>query len=203
MKKQLLCIALSFVLLFSAIILRIANNYSAAFDEFAETIVKANLKIDINRILTHNINSRNIQFNEITVVNYSSDGRILSISINSALLNTILLEFEEAILNELKSSSITIGMPLGNLFGLKMLSGKGPPISVDIQPIISTAQEPKSELLSSGINQSLHRITAVFETEVNCIAPFHKINCKITTTLILSEILIVGEIPEIIVSPVC
>ncbi len=202
MKKRLLCIAVSLALIIAAIILPLANNYSEAFDEFTETIVKANLKIDINRILTQNINSRNIQFNEITKVSSTSEGQISSITINSALLNTILLEIEEDILNQLKDLTLNAQIPLGNLFGLKILSGKGPLIGIDILPLASTAQEPKSELLSSGINQSLHRVTTVFDTEVRCVAPFHKTKCKITTTLILSEILIVGEIPQIIVSPI-
>ncbi len=202
MKKRLLSVMLSVIFLLSAIILPIGFNYTTAFDEFAENYVKSNLKININRIITEKINSSNIQFNEITVVNRSSDGRILSISINSIALNTILYEIEAEIINRLKSNTINAEMPLGNIFGLKMLSGKGPLIGVSVLPIISSSHEPKSELITSGINQTLHRISAKIETNVVCIAPFHETRCNISTSIILSEILIVGEIPEIIISPV-
>lgn len=202
MKKRLLCIALSLMLLISAITLRITLNYSEAFDQFSETVVKSNIKIRINQIISENINSRNIQFNEISIVNRASDGRIISISINSALINTILLKIEEEILKEFENCSMSVGMPIGNLFGIKFLSGVGPKINVKVLPVLVTAYEPKSELISSGINQSLHRITTVFEAEARCVAPFYNTNCHVKTTVILSEILIVGEIPEIIVSPV-
>lgn len=189
-------------MLLTATILRIASNYSKAFDEYSETVVKSYLKIRINRIISENINSLNMQFNEITSFNRDKNGRIISISINSILLNSAILQIEEEILKDLTRSSLTIGMPLGNLFGIKFLSGKGPTLNVSIYPIMSTAQEPKSELISGGINQSLHRITTVFETEVSCLAPFYKTKCNISTTIVISETLIVGEIPEIIISPV-
>lgn len=202
MKKRLICISVSILLLFSAMTMRIAINYSNVFEEFAETFLKAEIKTNINRIINENFRSRNMQFNEITDIVRSSNGRIISISINSIKLNSILLEIEEKIINELKASSIEMGLPLGNLFGLTMLSGKGPLINVDVIPIISTALQPKSELLSSGINQTLHRVSTVIKTEINCVAPFNKTKCTIETTIILSETLIVGEIPEIIVSPI-
>ena len=202
MKKRLLCIVLSMILLLSALIFRIAVNYSTAFDEFAENSVKSHVKITINKIISQNINSGNIQIDEITNVNRTSNGRIISISINSLKLNTLLLKIEESILIELNKASFELGMPLGNLTGIRALSGKGPEINVDILPTISISQQPNSELLSSGINQTLHRITTSIETEIKCIAPFYRTKCKICTTIILSEILIVGEIPEIILSPI-
>ena len=202
MKKRLLCIVLSMILLLSALIFRIAVNYSTAFDEFAENSVKSHVKITINKIISQNINSGNIQIDEITNVNRTSNGRIISISINSLKLNTLLLKIEESILIELNKASFELGMPLGNLTGIRALSGKGPEINVDILPTISISQQPNSELLSSGINQTLHRVTTSIETEIKCIAPFYKTKCKISTTIIHSEILIVGEIPEIILSPI-
>ena len=202
MKKRLLCIALSLILLLSAIIIRISVNYSTAFDEFAENSIKASMKIEINRIIYQNINSSNIQIDEITNVNRAPNGRILSISINSAKLNTLMLRIEANILKELKISSIELGMPLGNLIGFKALSGKGPQISVEVLPTVSVIQQPKSELISGGINQTLHRITALIETEIKCIAPFYTTKCKISTTIIISETLIVGETPEIILTPI-
>ena len=190
------------ILLLSALIFRIAVNYSTAFDEFAENSVKSHVKITINKIISQNINSSNIQIDEITNVNRTSNGRIISISINSLKLNTLLLKIEESILIELNKASFELGMPLGNLTGIKALSGTGPKINVDILPTLSISQQPNSELLSSGINQTLHRVTTSIETEIKCIAPFYKTKCKISTTIILSEILIVGEIPEIILSPI-
>ncbi len=190
------------ILLLSALIFRIAVNYSTAFDEFAENSVKSHVKITINKIISQNINSSNIQIDEITNVNRTSNGRIISISINSLKLNTLLLKIEESILIELNKASFELGMPLGNLTGIRALSGKGPEINVDILPTISISQQPNSELLSSGINQTLHRVTTSIETEIKCIAPFYRTKCKISTTIILSEILIVGEIPEIILSPI-
>lgn len=202
MKKRLLCVVLSLIFLLSALIIRVAVNYSTAFDEFAENSVKSHVKLEINKIISQNINSGNIQIDEITNVNRTSDGRIISISINSLKLNTFLLMIEENILIGLNKTSVELGMPLGNLTGMRALSGKGPKITVDILPTISISQQPNSELLSSGINQTLHRVTSSIETEIKCIAPFYTTKCKIRTTLIISETLIVGEIPEIILSPI-
>lgn len=202
MKKRCLTVFVSFLLLLTVLILQIAKNYNKAFDSFAETSVKTHIKLKINEIITKKLDSSNMQIDEIIYINSNSEGRIISIIVNTPLINRILFEIEKEILNETDLSSLTLGIPIGNLLGFKLTSGKGPKLDVIINPISVTANKPKSELMSSGINQTLHRICVDFSSEIICLAPFYETKCTVSTTIILSEILIVGEIPDVIVSPV-
>ncbi len=201
MKRRILCFTLAIILVFSAFAIRLSTNFSKAFEEYVDYGVKSHLKLKINQIISEQLDSYNMQIDEIATVERTFEGRIISICVNSILINKMILKIEEELLKGASYSSLELGIPFGNLLGYKIIAGKGPVIEVNALPISVTSQSPKSELLTSGINQTLHRITVVFETEINCIAPFHQTKCNVSTTLILSELLIVGEVPEIFFSP--
>ena len=54
----------------------------------------------------------------------------------------------------------------------------------------------KSEFISQGINQTLHRLYLQIDCEISILTPFNTINESISNQLILAENIIVGEIPE-------
>jgi hypothetical protein len=57
-----------------------------------------------------------------------------------------------------------------------------------------------SKLISGGVNQTLHRITINYNFEINCLAPFSETVIAMNNTLILAETVIVGEVPNYILS---
>ena len=81
-----------------------------------------------------------------------------------------------------------------------MLSSKGPEINVSIKPISIVEYKIKSEFIGEGINQTLHRISIVFNTVITCLAPFHESSVTIETEMVLSETLIIGKVPNTILS---
>ena len=111
---------------------------------------------------------------------------ILLISFSSALvLNGI---------NNTKSEDITIS--LGSFTGISILSGRGIKVPIRISTIGTVKTNVRSEFLSKGINQTLHRLYLDIESEISILTPFNTISEHINNQLILAENIIVGEIPE-------
>ena len=54
----------------------------------------------------------------------------------------------------------------------------------------------KSEFVSQGINQTLHRLYLEIECEISILTPFNTISESISNQLILAENVIVGNIPD-------
>jgi len=69
-------------------------------------------------------------------------------------------------------------------------------VKITISTSGNVETELKSEFISQGINQTLHRIYLDIESEVSVLTPFNTINESIINQLILTENIIVGEIPE-------
>ena len=199
MKKRIKIILFSIVLVLVAITMHFLRNYPLACDVYAETGINGIIASEINKKISNKLNNNIDEYSQIATINTNSDGSISTITIKSSIINNIALGLSADIYNTISESNYQFGIPFGNVMGYELLSGKGPKINIKIKPISATKHEIKSELLSSGINQSLHRILVLFTTEIMCLAPFHKHKSFIETELILFETLIVGKVPEVII----
>ncbi len=191
-------IILSVIVTLLAITIQFARYYPIACNNYAEKGIKAEITKEINNTFADILDSESIDYNNIANINERTDGSISSINVDTAKLNAVALKFSNEIIDSIENAENSFGIPLGNALGSKMLSGKGAKINVNILPIGAPEYEIESKLLSSGINQTLHRISICFKTEIQCLAPFHESKCSINTTIVIAETLIVGEVPEVI-----
>ncbi len=201
MKKRILCAIIALLLLSLSFVLRIAQHYPNAADIYAQQGIKGTLTKEINKKLTDELTNFKLKYSEISDIIYANDGQITSIKINAAEMNIIANRLSEIIYNSIKTSTHEFGIPLGNALGSRLFSGKGPKLNTDIIPIGSVEYDIRSELSDAGINQTLHRIYIYFNAEINCLAPFYETKINIKTSIIIAETLIVGKVPEIILSP--
>ena len=157
--------------------------------------MKGNLICEPNSKVAHVINNSNEAFKEI---NYKNDGSIVSIEINSKAINKICNDISIEIYKKIKDSHHSYGMPFGNTLNITNAERKGFKIDAEIIPVGYVEYKINSTLTEAGINQTLHRISADFFVEAKCILPFNKTTIKISLPIILSETLIVGNIPEVL-----
>jgi sporulation protein YunB len=89
-----------------------------------------------------------------------------------------------------------ISIPLGNLTGLKLLSGKGPKIKVEVLPVRSVVAEVSSAFSESGINQSWHKIILNVKTNFGVMVLSRSISCNVSDSIVLADTVIVGNVPD-------
>jgi len=198
MRHKLITILISLILIISVLVVQFARHYPKACDNYAELGVKGKVAFEINKMLASNINENNLKYKEITTMNTKSDGSILSITVDTSKINKLALEFSSEIYETVNKLDNKFAIPLGNAMGSRLFSGRGPDIKIRIIPVSTSTFDIKSELLSSGINQTLHRISITFQTEIMCLAPYHEYKISFETKIVLGETLIVGKVPEII-----
>ena len=89
-----------------------------------------------------------------------------------------------------------LSIPIGSFSGLPVLSGVGPVVSVPTAPYGSVKCTFLSKFVSAGINQTVHKIYLNVETSISLVLPFNKLKVDDSTEVLISESLIIGEIPE-------
>ena len=89
-----------------------------------------------------------------------------------------------------------IEIALGSFTGFKLLAGKGPGVKIRISSIGNVETDLRSEFISQGINQTLHRVYLQVKCKVNILTPFDNIEREITNQVLLVENVIVGNIPN-------
>lgn len=138
------------------------------------------------------------RFSEDGLVHLEKDatGNVTAITTNVAAVNTLAAEVLQRAVSLTQENVITVGVPLGNLTGSTLLLNKGPNIEVNVIMLSSSMGGFRSELTGAGINQTRHQILLDLDMEITLLMPWRTIDTSVTTEVLVSETVIVGEVPE-------
>ncbi|WP_294752794.1 sporulation protein YunB [uncultured Ruminococcus sp.] len=138
-------------------------------------------------------------YSDYAAVLYNDKKQITSIETISYAVNKTQSELTLAINQKLKKiSGKNAEIPLGSLTKTFLLNGKGPKIHIKIAPVGCADVKLKSELLSAGINQTKHRITAVIKIKISSSTPLISFGTTSEFEFLIAESVIIGEVPDLV-----
>lgn len=124
-------------------------------------------------------------------------GNIQMINANIFKIDEITSDIALYIQKELDNTQNTkVKLPIGSFTGVKILSGMGPSVNIKIASTGKVNTDLRSEFVSQGINQTIHRIYLQIDCIVNILTPFKTIEEKISNQVLLAENVIMGQIPS-------
>ena len=136
------------------------------------------------------------KYDDLCTISKDVNGNISMISANVIPINEIISEITIRIQDELnKKENDYFKIKLGSFTGIKILSGRGPDVNVKMSTIGNLETELKSEFISSGINQTVHKIYLKVDCNVIILTPFTTKEEKITNQILLAEAVIIGTTP--------
>lgn len=162
----------------------------------AQEGIKVSAKI-LSECISDVILSQNTKINDVIKVVYGDDDEIISIETNAGVVNEIQLEILQKVnflLSDTNSNSSKI--PVGTLTDLPFFVGEGPDIAIKYSQQGSATVELKSEFVSGGLNQTVHRLFAHVETKIYSVSPIKSEITDFSFDYLLSETVIVGDVPE-------
>ena len=137
------------------------------------------------------------EYSDFVIIHKDDRGNILMLESNMKNINIVISDVAARIQKSINNTEAEdISISLGSFTGISILSGRGIKIPIRISTIGNIKTNVRSEFISKGINQTLHRLYLDIETEISVLTPFNTINATIINQLILAENIIVGEIPE-------
>ncbi len=154
----------------------------------------------IATIITNNETTKviqNYQYSDFIIIHKDDAGSIIMLESNMKNINYVISDVATKIqdaINQTLEEDVTIS--LGSFTGISLLSGRGYKIPIRISTIGNVKTNVKSEFISQGINQTLHRLYLEIESEISILTPFNTINQSISNQLLLAENVIVGNIPD-------
>ena len=137
------------------------------------------------------------KYSDFIVIHKDDIGNVLMLDSNMKNINIVISDVANRIqksINNTESEDVSIS--LGSFTGVSILSGRGIKVPIRISTIGNVKTNVRSEFVSQGINQTLHRLYLDIESEISVLTPFNTINQSIKNQLILAENIVVGEIPE-------
>ena len=125
------------------------------------------------------------------------NGKIQMISANVLRINQITSDIAINIQNSLRNDDENnINISIGSLSGVKMLAGIGPKIPIKLNSVGNVETNLKSEFISQGVNQTLHRVYLEVTSTVDILTPFSTLSESINNQVLILENVILGEIPS-------
>lgn len=143
------------------------------------------------------INKFNYTYSDLSVINYSDKGEVNSISANTVKINKIKSNTVSMIQKELdKEKTYKFSLPLGSFTDITLLSTLGPDIEINFILTGSVNCKIKNSFESAGVNQTLHHIYLVINTEIITLSPEYSEKINFSTDYEIAQTVIVGSIPS-------
>lgn len=135
---------------------------------------------------------------EYIKINRDSAGTITSVETDSAAVNKLQNKIKTAIndaLSEIDEKELSV--PVGTLSGITFFSGRGGNVTLKLHQVGAVDTQIKSEFSSAGVNQTKHRMSIIVTAEISAILPLHSTDITICDEYLISETVIVGEVPNV------
>ena len=137
------------------------------------------------------------KYSDFIIIHKDEKGNVLMLESNMKNINIVISDVANRIQKSINNTGAEdVSISLGSFTGVSILSGRGIKVPIRISTIGNVKTNVRSEFISKGINQTLHRLYLDIESEISVLTPFNTINQSIKNQLILAENILVGEIPE-------
>ncbi len=150
----------------------------------------------INEAVRDVMLSEEVGEGELVHIERDKEGNVVSLTTDAYRVNLIKSYVSLEIEKRLESENTVLYVPLGNITGFKMLSGKGPRIKVNLTPVKSVTTDIVSAFLESGINQTWHRVLLQVEADTGLMVLSRFFDCRVSDTVVISDSVIVGKVPD-------
>jgi sporulation protein YunB len=192
---KLLCIGLIIAvsgLLLDAMLRPYASRYakSRAIDKCVTTV---------NEAIVDVLTASGYTYDEICYIERTKDGVVTTVRTDVMVVNRIKSLLALEITNRVKSISVDgIKVPLGNIFGLYVLNGRGPDLNVKMSLTGSVEINIESIFDEAGVNQTRHRVMMKIEMTLNVLALGIREPVIFSDEVCIAETIIVGYVPNVV-----
>ena len=185
------------------IILIIAFSFAYFVLQAIEPVIESQCKSMAKSIATKISNQEatnvmaNYQYEDLLNITKDEKGNVKMVGTNVITINEIISDIPIHIQEEMeKSENNSFTIRLGSFLGSKLFSGIGPDIKIYMEIAGDLDTDLKSEFVSAGINQTLHKIYLEIKCNVVILTPFETMEEQIVNQVLLAEGVIVGEVPS-------
>ncbi len=192
-KKVFLLFILLFIILFY-IFLKILRPIAL---QYSQNVIQQTASYAIHDALTDIIYENRSDYQQLVTLERDSLNQVTALKTDTILADFLKIQISRTTydaLNTLEQSGVDI--PLGSIFAPTLFAGHGPSIHVGIASLGFADADFISAFTSAGINQTRHQILLEVNAEAQLITCFGMSDVKITNELVVTDTVIVGNVPE-------
>ena len=196
-KKVSIVFIILFCILSGAFIIIFDRSFAYQLEIYSKREVVNTINQEINFAIINAIEESDISYDKIISLDKSASGGVSCVRADMLIVNKLKNEIDIRIADICEcNESYEAKIPVGNLLGGGLLYGKGFVITVKFKPIGEANSRMTGELKNSGINQTIYRISFDVNVDAAVVFPFRYIEIPVKIETVISETVIIGEVPE-------
>lgn len=154
------------------------------------------ITIAVNETVAEVLSDDSMDYSKLVTLEKDGQGNITALMSNVTNINILQARITKAIAERFADSDITtVSIPIGNLIGGALLSGRGPRLNLDILSITNVTTGFRNEFTSAGINQTRHQIILEVEVSLEVLMGAASGYESVVTEISVAETVIVGAVP--------
>ncbi len=186
-----------FIIIFILIFLYMKFLMVPVVVENTKTQIKSYANKAINYAVAETMN-QNFSYGKLVNVIKDANDDVAYIEANSVRINVLSKTMSKVVMfNFLELAKNPIKIALGSFSGISILAGYGPKIAYQVNPYGEVFCYFSSKFNSAGINQTYHKLYLNIKINVHVVLPFDSLSMSSESQVLLSETLIVGNIPDV------
>ena len=151
----------------------------------------------INRAVNQQIQQGDIRYEDMVELQRDNSGAITALTTNMQEMNRLKTQLLELLDDDIYSiEDDEISIPMGNLTGIQLLSGRGPSIPVKIVAVSSSDATFRGEFTDAGINQTIHRIMMEVSLDLIVLLPSGTVTDRVSSQVCVAETVLLGPVPD-------
>lgn len=195
-KKRVIKLIISGILLI-ALAIYLAAKIRPLIVNMASAAVKNAVTMAINEAVKDKMGSGDFDYMSLISLEKDDTGQITALVANMLHINTLQAEITNSIIERIREEKTSeLSIPIGNIIGGSLLSGRGPEINIRILSVSSANSKFINSFATSGINQTRHQIILEATVSVSVLVPSAITTVPISTQLLIAESVIVGRVPD-------
>lgn len=166
--------------------------------KLAKTMVTDVLMIEVNDVIEQEILKGAFDYTQLVTLEKDTEGNITALFFNTAMINTLSTKISRGVYQKVDDQVITdIEIPIGNVIGGMLFSGRGPEIQIKILSVADVNTAFSNNFESVGINNTRHKIYLDITVEVNIMIPgFTEDTVTVSDQVAVCETTIFGKVPD-------
>lgn len=163
----------------------------------AQAKAKNAVSMIINDAVDAMLEQQAVTYQDVITLEKDNGGQITALTSNTAEMNRLRTALMADILERIDAlDSTDLGIPLGDLTGLSLLSHRGPVLPVEVHTAAAAGAEFQNVFTSAGINQTYHQVMLDITVEVDLLLPGGETSTSVHTQVCVAETVLVGEVPQ-------
>lgn len=164
---------------------------------FAQTQVQNRLNLISSQAVSRAMSDQLLGYSDLVILQTGQRGELTTMSVDAPRLNLLRSAVMEDITDQVLSlDSQDLGIPIGLLTGIDILSAAGPRLPVRVTSVASAAGTFRNEFSDAGINQTLHRIMLDITVTAKLLLPVGVVETQVTTPVCITEAIVIGQVPQ-------